>query len=72
MTKGFTGAIFLADYRYYKKRNWLSDQTTLKTKIQSALMRYFMTKKGFRSEVHQNMTKHMISEHQKVLRKEVG
>ncbi len=72
MTKGFTGAIFLADYRYYKKRNWLSDQTTLKTKIQNALMRYFMTRKNFRLEVQKNMTSHMISEHQKVLRKEIG
>jgi multimeric flavodoxin WrbA len=72
MTKGFTGAIFLADYRYYKKNNWLSDRTTLKTKIQNALMRYFMTKKNFRLEVQKNMVRHMISEHQKVLRKEIS
>ena len=72
MTKGFTGAIFLADYRYYKKKNLLSDQTTLKVKIQNTLMRYFMTKKGFRSEVHKNIARQMISEHQKVLRKEIG
>jgi multimeric flavodoxin WrbA len=72
MTKGFTGAIFLADYRYYKKMNWLSDQTTLKTKIQNALMRYFMTRKNFRLEVQKNMAGHMISEHQKLLRKETS
>jgi Multimeric flavodoxin WrbA len=71
MIRGVNGAIFLADYRYYKKHGLLSNRIPFKECVRNGLMRYFMTKKAFRKTVHQNMFKHMLSAHEKTLRREM-
>ncbi len=72
MIRGFNGAVFLADYRYYKKHGYLNSRIPLKNRLQNALMRYFMTKKEFRKSVQKNMYKHMLSAHHTVLEKEMS
>ncbi|WP_333886710.1 NAD(P)H-dependent oxidoreductase [Clostridium sp.] len=66
--EGHLGAIFTADYRYYKK-NGLIKKISLKQKMQSMVMRYFMGKEKFRKEVQRNMVDHMITASKKVLEK---
>jgi len=69
MINDFQGAIFLADYRYYKKQGYLSRKSSLFKRAQALLMRHLMTREPFRKSVQQNMYQHMISAHLKVLEK---
>ncbi|WP_368488884.1 flavodoxin family protein [Clostridium sp. BJN0013] len=66
--EGHLGAIFTADYKYYKK-NGLIKKISFKQKMQVKVMRYFMGKEKFRKEVQRNMVDHMIAGHKKVLQK---
>lgn len=66
---GFLGAIFLEDYKYYKK-NRLLKKVSLKEKIQGKVMRYFMKRERFKKEIQKNMIDFMITGHKKALEKD--
>lgn len=66
--EGHLGAIFAADYKYYKK-NGMMKKISLKQKLQGKVMRYFMRKERFKKEVQKNMIDHMITGHKKVIEK---
>lgn len=66
---GDLGAIFLADYKYYKENGMLKRES-LKVKIKGKVMRYFMKRKKFKQEMQKNMIDLMITGHKKVLEKD--
>lgn len=68
---GNLGAIFVADYKYYKK-NGMIKKISFKQKMQGKVMRYFMGKEKFRKEVQKNMIDHMMSGHKKVIEEHRG
>lgn len=63
------GAIFLADYIYYKKNGMLK-KVSVKEKIKGKVMRYFMKKEKFRQEVQKKMIDFMIADHKKIIEKD--
>jgi multimeric flavodoxin WrbA len=67
--EGELGAIFLEDYKYYKK-NKIFKKVTLKEKMQGKVMRYFMKRKKFKQHVQENMIDFMITGHKKALEKD--
>jgi multimeric flavodoxin WrbA len=67
--EGDLGAIFLADYKYYKK-NGMFKKISFKQKIQGKVMRYFMGKERFRREVQKKMIDFMITGHKKAIEKD--
>lgn len=67
--EGHLGAIFLEDYKYYKK-NGVFNKVSFKEKIQGKVMRFFMKRERFRKEVQKNMVDFMITGHKKVLEKD--
>ncbi|OOM75751.1 NADPH-dependent FMN reductase [Clostridium puniceum] len=66
--EGNLGAIFLADYNYYKK-NAMLKKVSFKNKMKGIIMRYFMKREKFRQEVQKNMINFMIADHKKILEK---
>lgn len=66
---GNLGAIFLADYKYYKE-NGILKKVPFKEKMQGKVMRYFMGREKFRKEVQKNMIDLMITSHKKTLEKD--
>lgn len=64
-----TNAIFLADYKYFKKNRSAVKAFfhTVKESIVGAVFRNMMKLDQFRGEVHKNMFNHMVSAHQKVV-----
>lgn len=69
--EGDLGAIFAADYKYYKK-NGMMKKISFRQKMQGKVMRYFMGKERFRKEVQKNMIDYMITGHKKVIQKDRG
>lgn len=69
--EGGLGAIFLEDYKYYKK-NRLIKKVPLKEKAQGKVMRYLMKRKKFKEHVQKNMVDFMITGHKKALEKDRG
>lgn len=67
--EGQLGAIFLEDYKYYKK-NAMFNKVSFKEKIQGKVMRYFMKREKFKNEVQKNMIDFMITGHKKTLEKD--
>jgi len=68
MVRGFLGAIFRADYRYYQKEGYLKPELPgLKERGTAMLMRHMMGKTRFRNQVTKDMTRHMIASHVKFL-----
>ena len=67
--EGELGAIFLEDYKYYKK-NKIFKKVSLKEKIQGKVMRYFMKREKFKKAVQKNMIDFMITGHKKALEKD--
>ena len=67
--EGELGAIFAADYKYYKE-NGMMKKISFKQKLQGKVMRYFMGKERFRKEVQKNAIDYMITAHKKVLEKD--
>lgn len=67
--EGELGAIFAADYKYYKE-NGMMKKISFKQKMQGKVMRYFMGKERFRKEVQKNAIDYMITAHKKVLEKD--
>jgi len=68
--EGGLGAIFLEDYKYYKK-NRLIKKVPLKEKAQGKVMRYLMKRKKFKEHVQKNMVDFMITGHKKALEKDM-
>ena len=62
--EGELGAIFLEDYKYYKK-NKIFKKVSLKEKMQGKVMRYFMKREKFKKAVQKNMIDFMITGHKK-------
>lgn len=67
--EGQLGAIFLEDYKYYKK-NRMFKKVSFKEKFQGKVMRYFMKRKKFKKHVQENMIDFMITSHKKTLEKD--
>ncbi|WP_315065643.1 NAD(P)H-dependent oxidoreductase [uncultured Clostridium sp.] len=67
--EGFLGAVFLEDYKYYKK-NGMLNKVSFKEKIQGKVMRYFMKREKIKKVVQKNMLDFMITGHRKALEKD--
>lgn len=66
---GDLGAIFLADYKYYKENGMLKRES-IKVKIKGKVMRYFMKREKFKHGIQKNMIDLMLTGHKKALEKD--